>query len=577
MPKQVRVLLVEDSEDDAALMLRYLKKEGFAVEFQRVDCEADLQSALKNDRWDIVITDHNLPGFSSESSIATVKAFNQDLPIIIVSGTIGEELAVAAMRNGAHDYIMKNNLARLAPAVERELRETKHRIAHRRAQETIQHLALHDPLTGLSNRHDFESRLKHLLADVGGGKSHALMYLDLDQFKIINDTCGHVVGDELLRQLAIVLREPIRESDMLARIGGDEFGILLSNCSLESAQQVGERMLQILRQFRYNWKGKAFSIGGSIGLTMIEETGQSVSDVLRQADIACYAAKDAGRNRLQLYRSDDQDLMKRRDEMLWVQQIRQALEDDRFQLYRQSIAAIGNDTARHSELLVRLLDEENQLVQPGSFIPAAERFGLMPELDRWVVRNALTYMRHNASVGKGNSKDVIFVNLSGATLGDTDFCDYVLDNIKALNVNSASLGFEITETAVISNLSAALNFIERIKQFGCRVALDDFGTGLSTFSYLKAIPADYVKIDGSFIRDMMNDEMDAAIVDSINKICHVAGLKTIAEYVETTDVWRQLGTMGVDYVQGFAVHRPIPITAPASEFEVGPGPAAITH
>ncbi|MGW8248698.1 MAG: EAL domain-containing protein [Acidiferrobacterales bacterium] len=574
MTKQVRALLVEDSEDDAALMLRYLKKEGFAVEYQRVDCEDDLKQALKNDRWDIVITDHNLPGFSSDASIATVKKFNPDMPIIIVSGTIGEDLAVMAMRNGAQDYIMKNNLARLAPAVERELRETKNRIAHRRAQETIQHLALHDPLTGLSNRHDFESRLKNLLSNVGNGVSHALMYLDLDQFKIINDTCGHVVGDELLRQLAIVLREPIRETDMLARIGGDEFGILLANCSHESARQVGERLLQIMRQFRYNWKGRTFSIGGSIGLTMIEESGQSVSDVLRQADIACYAAKDAGRNRLQIYRSDDQDLMKRRDEMLWVQQIRQALEDNRFQLYRQNIASLASDPRRHSELLVRLLDEDERLVQPGSFIPAAERFGLMPELDRWVVRNALDYISNNSSNGKFNGKDVVFINLSGATLGDEDFCDFVLDSIKSYKINSASVGFEITETSVISNLSVAINFIERIKNFGCRVALDDFGTGLSTFSYLKAIPADYVKIDGSFIRDMMNDEMDAAIVDAINKICHVAGLKTIAEYVETTDVWNRLGNMGIDYVQGFAVHRPAPISAPESEFEIAPGPAA---
>jgi len=577
MKKQARVLLVEDSEDDAALMLRYLKKEGFAVEYQRVDCEADLKHALRNDRWDIVITDHNLPGFSSDASIATVKQFNQDMPIIIVSGTIGEDLAVTAMRNGAHDYIMKSNLARLAPAVERELRETKNRIAHRRAQETIQHLALHDPLTGLSNRHDFESRLKHLLSNVGGGVSHALMYLDLDQFKIINDTCGHVVGDELLRQLAIVLREPIRESDMLARIGGDEFGILLANCSLASAKQVGERMLQIMRQFRYNWKGRAFSIGGSIGLTMIEEPGQSVSDVLRQADIACYAAKDAGRNRLQIYRSDDQDLIKRRDEMLWVQQIRQALEDNRFQLYRQSIASVNSDATHHSELLIRLLDEDKRLVQPGSFIPAAERFGLMPDLDRWVVRNALTYMSGNGSISKNNGRNVVFINLSGATLGDTDFCDYVLDEIRSSKIDSASIGFEITETSVISNLSVAINFIERIKQFGCLVALDDFGTGLSTFSYLKAIPADYVKIDGSFIRDMMDDKMDAAIVDAINKICHVAGLKTIAEYVESTDVWRQLGDMGIDYVQGFAVHRPTPISAPASDFEVAPGPVAGKH
>ena len=231
----------------------------------------------------------------------------------------------------------------------------------------------------------------------------------------------------------------------------------------------------------------------------------------------------------------------------------------------------------HSELLIRLLDEDQRLVQPGSFIPAAERFGLMPDLDRWVVRNALNYMSSPDSDGKFNGKDVVFINLSGATLGDTEFCDFVVDEINSHNINSASIGFEITETSVISNLSVAINFIERIKKFGCRVALDDFGTGLSTFSYLKAIPADYVKIDGSFIRDMMDDEMDAAIVDAINRICHVAGLKTIAEYVETTDVWSQLGNMGIDYVQGFAVHRPTPISAPASEFKIAAGPAASRH
>ena len=577
MNKQARVILVEDSEDDAALMLRYLKKEGFAIEHLRVDCEQDLQQALKNGTWDIVITDHNLPGFSSDASIATVKEFNQDLPIIIVSGTIGEELAVSAMRNGAQDYIMKSNLARLAPTVERELRETKNRIAHRRAQETIQHLALHDPLTGLSNRHDFESRLKHLLSNVGSEISHALMYLDLDQFKIINDTCGHVVGDELLRQLAIVLKEPIRETDMLARIGGDEFGILLSNCSIESALQIGERLLQIMRQFRYNWKGRAFSIGGSIGLTMIEEAGQSVSDVLRQADIACYAAKDAGRNRLQIYRADDKDLIKRRDEMLWVQQIRQALEEDRFQLYRQNIASTSRNATHHSELLVRLLDEEDQLIQPGSFIPAAERFGLMPELDRWVVRNALHHFNQRKA-GKGvNGKDVIFINLSGTTLGDTDFCDYVLHEIKSNDIEPPSIGFEITETAVISNLATAIRFIEQIKKAGCQIALDDFGTGLSTFSYLKAIPADYVKIDGSFVRDMIDDEMDSAIVESINNICHVAGLKTIAEYVESEAIWQKLGRMGIDYVQGYAVHRPTPLSAPTHEFKIAQGPASSRH
>lgn len=577
MSKNLRLLLVEDSEDDAEIVLRTLRKAGFVPESLRVDCESDLEQALQEEDWDIVITDHNLPGFGSSAAIKAVKQANADLPVIIVSGSIGEEVAVMAMKSGAQDYIMKNNLARLAPAIERELRETKNRVAHRRAQETIQHLALHDPLTGLANRYNFENRLKHLLATVGNGRNHALLYIDLDQFKVINDSCGHAAGDELLRQLAVVLREPIRETDMLARIGGDEFGILLANCTPEGAAQISERMLQIIRRFRFGWRTKELVIGASIGLTMIEERDLTVSDVLRKADMACYMAKDSGRNRVHVYRAEDSGLKQRHGEMRWIPRLRRALETDNFELYRQSIAPVGAHRDLHCEFLLRLRADDGSLIVPSVFIPAAERFGLMPELDRWVVRNAFEYMSSILKNAKSSATDIFFINLSGATLSDSDFFDYVTEEIRRNNIPPSVVGFEITETAVIGNYSVAIDFISKVKQLGCRVALDDFGTGLSTFSYLKALPADYVKIDGSFIRDMLQDQMDLAIVEAINNIGHVAGVLTIAEFVESSEIWSRLMAIGIDYVQGYAVHRPASINSSPEQFVAAANPVAARH
>jgi len=577
MPKNLRVLMVEDSEDDAEIILRALRKGGFVPESLRVDCEKDLVKALQEEGWDVVITDHNLPGYGSSAAIATVKNVDPDVPVIIVSGSIGEEQAVEGMKSGAHDYIMKNNLARLAPAIEREIRETRNRAAHRRAQETIHFLALHDPLTGLSNRNDFESRLKHLLATAGSGAAHALLYIDLDQFKVINDSCGHAAGDELLRQLALALREPIRETDMLARIGGDEFGVLLSNCNLEGASQIGERMLQIIRQFRFNWKGREFSTAASIGLTMIEEGDQTVSDVLRKADMACYIAKDNGRNRVHVYSAEDTSLQQRHGQLQWIPELRRALETDGFELFRQSIAPVGLHRELHCEFLLRLSDGNGGLVLPGVFIPAAERFGLMPELDRWVVRNAFQYMAKIRDQATSSPTNVFFINLSGSTLSDGDFCDYVTEELKRQAIPPSIVGFEITETSVIGNFSVAIDFINKMKELGCRVALDDFGTGLSTFSYLKALPADYVKIDGSFIRDMLQDKMDYAIVEAINNIGHVAGVQTIAEFVESPEIWRRLMTIGIDYVQGFAVHRPTSINSSPEHFVAAANPGVSHH
>jgi diguanylate cyclase (GGDEF)-like protein len=554
----LRLLLVEDSEDDALLIVRELRKGGYAPEWARVDTAEGLEHALQSDAWDVVITDHNMPRFSSQAALGIVKQSSMDVPIIIVSGSIGEDIAVEAMKGGAHDYIMKDRLARLVPAIDRELREAKNRNAHRRAQEVIRHLAYHDALTGLVNRVEFENSVRHALRTAGEGARHGLLYLDLDQFKIINDTCGHVAGDELLRQLAMLLKEPIRESDTLARLGGDEFGVLLVHCSLEQAQAVAERMLQIIREFRFGWQDKTFAIGASAGLVMIDGTGQTLSDLLRAADMACYAAKERGRNRVQVYRPDDAELLQRHGEMQWISRLRRALEEDRFVLYSQPIVPLAPAAGhlRQAELMVRLRNDDGTLILPGAFIPAAERYSLMPELDRWVVRHAFAYV---ARRGGANGKDAFakcFVNLSGATLSDDAFAGYVKEQLRVHAVPPRAICFEITETAAIANLSSALEFIGEVKQLGCEVALDDFGAGLSSFTYLKTLRADYLKIDGSFIRDMLEDPMDAAIVQAINSVGHVAGLKTIAEFVETDEIRVSLERIGVDYAQGYGIAPP---------------------
>jgi len=554
----LRVLLIEDSEDDALLIVRELRKGGYAPEWVRVDTSEGLEHALHSDAWDIVITDHNMPRFSSQAALEIMKQSAMDVPIIIVSGSIGEDIAVEAMKGGAHDYIMKDRLARLVPAVDRELREAKNRNAHRRAQEVIRHLAYHDALTGLVNRVEFENSVRHALRTASEGARHALLYLDLDQFKVINDTCGHVAGDELLRQLAMLLKEPIRESDTLARLGGDEFGVLLAHCSLDKAQSVAERMLQLIREFRFVWQDKTFAIGASAGLVIIDGSGQTLSDLLRAADMACYAAKERGRNRVHVYRPDDAELLQRHGEMQWISRLQRALEEDRFVLFSQPIVSLSpaKDSARQAELLLRLRGDDGTLILPGAFIPAAERYSLMPELDRWVVRHAFTNI---ARWGGPDSDGVLgkcFINLSGATLSDDGFAGYVREQLRVHAVAPESVCFEITETAAIANLASALEFIGEVKRLGCQVALDDFGAGLSSFSYLKTLRADFLKIDGSFIRNMLADPMDAAIVEAINSVGHVAGLETIAEFVETPEIKEALARIGVDYAQGYGIALP---------------------
>jgi len=555
----VKLLFVEDVEDDMLLILRELRQGGLKVDYQRVDSARTLVAALAEGDWDIVVTDHNLPGFDSRAALEIVRHDDADLPVIIVSGTIGEEMAVEAMRLGAKDYIMKSNLRRLAPAIRRELDDAGARHARRRAEATIQHLAMHDSLTGLSNRTSFLAALDGLLEQARDNDArHSLLFLDLDQFKIVNDTCGHLAGDEMLKQLSDVLRQPIRTSDLLARVGGDEFCILLDNCVLERAKEVAETLRVAVHDFRFVWNGKLFSVGASIGIVGIDRNSGSANDILSAADIACYAAKDRGRDAIQVYERDDLELSRRRGEMDWVGRIDGALHGGRFQLWRQPIRSLAGGSAgkvHHYELLLRLLDLDGSIVLPGAFLPAAERYDRMRDVDRWVIDQALRYVGEHCESGD----QFHAINLSGGSMSDDGLREFVSDRIAAYGVDPRNICFEVTETVAIGNFTAAAEFMRKLRDIGCRFALDDFGSGLSSFAYLKSLPVDFIKIDGRFIRNLSTDPMDRAIVEAIHRVAHVANLQTIAEFVEDAAVVDVLRSIGVDFAQGYGIGRPEPL------------------
>ncbi len=428
--------------------------------------------------------------------------------------------------------------------------------AQRKLAHELSHQATHDTLTGLVNRPEFERRLTHLLASASPHGPHALLYLDLDQFKVVNDTCGHIAGDDLLRQISALLRTKLRARDTLARLGGDEFGVLLDHCAMAEAKRVANTLREVLEGFRFGWQDKSFTIGVSIGLVPIVEPGETLSSVFSAADAACYAAKDMGRNRVHIYQADDRMLAQRDGEMRWIPRIQQALADGRFRLYYQPIFPFSPGTIheRHGEILLRMLDEQGRIVLPGAFIPAAERYGLMLAIDRWVVSRSL-----EALSAVGGDAGVFTINVSGQSLGAAEFLDFVTQRIRDTEVAPQKLCFEITETAAASELGHVLRFIDALKRVGCRFALDDFGTGLSSFSYLKTLPVDYLKIDGAFIRELASDDIDRAMVEAVNLIGHKMRLLTIAEWVESDATSQKLQEIGIDYGQGYALGKPEPL------------------
>ncbi|WP_058545009.1 EAL domain-containing protein [Pseudomonas fluorescens] len=419
--------------------------------------------------------------------------------------------------------------------------------------------ATHDALTGLANRREFEYRLEQALHNLTRQVGrHALMFLDLDQFKLVNDTCGHAAGDELLRHICALLQSGLRENDTLARLGGDEFGILLENCSPEAAEKIAEGLRQTVQNLHFVWKGRPFVTTVSIGLVHIAQTPTTLEASLRAADMACYMAKEKGRNRVQVYHADDSELSLRFGEMAWVQRLHMALEENRFCLYAQEIAALGpgDHGGGHIEILLRLHDEAGRMILPDSFIPAAERYGLMTSLDRWVVENVFKIIRQCLNDSRQGPMAMCAINLSGTTIGDQAFLDFLRKQFAAYSIPPEMICFEITETSAISNLGSAIRFINELKGLGCYFSLDDFCAGMSSFAYLKHLPVDFLKIDGSFVKDMLDDPINRAMVEVINHIGHVMGKRTIAEFVETAQIEQALLEIGVDYAQGYVIERP---------------------
>jgi diguanylate cyclase (GGDEF)-like protein len=425
-------------------------------------------------------------------------------------------------------------------------------------KERVSYQASHDPLTGLINRREFERRLTEALYQASVDDSHhVLLYLDLDQFKLVNDTSGHVAGDALLQQLCLTLKERIRQNDTLARLGGDEFGVLLKSCNLDNALKVAETLRQAIQDFHFVWEDKTFRVGVSIGAVGVDRYSGGIHNLLSAADSACYMAKERGRNRVHLYRKTDADLARQKGDMLWVTRVTEALKNDNFELFCHPIVSVfpSGSPPNHYEILVRLRERNGDLVLPGAFIPAAERYNLVNQVDRWVIDHVFDYLQQRQQTDKLR----LSINLSGKSLDDDTLLEHIENRLRNGDASRHEICFEITESAAIISLATARRFMESLKLLDCYFSLDDFGRGMSSFSYLKSLPVDYLKIDGSFIRDVAIDPVSSAMVNAINQIAHTMRLQTIAEYVESKSILDELQRLEVDYAQGFYICKPFPI------------------
>jgi diguanylate cyclase (GGDEF)-like protein/PAS domain S-box-containing protein len=431
--------------------------------------------------------------------------------------------------------------------------------------------ASHDALTGLVNRREFERRLAELIETARGkGREHALMFMDLDNFKAVNDTCGHSAGDELLRQLTAVMLTRMRGSDTLARLGGDEFGALLESCPPEQGLRIAHATRETVREFRFVWENKTFSVGVSIGLVPIDANSGSPTEVLALADASCYEAKNKGRDRVQVYRPQDADLPGKHSDLQLVSQINRAFEMGEFRLFRQRIVplAVSASEQPYYEVLVRMVDRSGNLVPPTGFMPAAERYNLLTSIERWVISSLVEHLHREwqsgaipHQPGPDGSRGYYAVNLSGASINDKSFPEFLRNLLTRYELPHGLLCFEITETTAISNLNKAAELMRELKGMGYRFALDDFGTGMSSFAYLKYLPVDYLKIAGMFVKDMAEDAMDCAIVESINRISHILGMKTVAESVETADTLERVKALKIDFAQGYYLAEPEELVA----------------
>jgi diguanylate cyclase (GGDEF)-like protein len=467
-----------------------------------------------------------------------------------------------------HEFVVEELASMLLNGKARVMDESdiplSERASHRMLQNMhnkLTHQATHDELTGLANRKEFERELENALKRVKKDSTEEFVaYLDLDQFKVINNTSGHEAGDAMLVRLADVIRNHVNtDVDVLARLGGDEFGILMIGRSEAEALNILEKMAEDIKAFRFDWQGTQYSLTTSMGCVVVDGFTESAQQVMRSADSACYAAKDAGRDRIRMFETEDKKLIHRTDVMEFVAQIDQALENNRFVLNCQKISPIeaGADHLPHYEILLTILNENGEPMPPQDFIIAAETYNRMGAIDRWVIKNSFQWIAdHFLQLEKLGA---FSINISGNSLNEEDFMDFVLEQFNATHLPTSKICFEITETAAIDSLDGTIEFMEKMKVIGCEFSLDDFGTGLSSYSYLRNLPVDYLKIDGIFVKDIASNPNDYAVVKSINEIGHFMGKKTIAEYVENEEVLEILREIGVDFAQGYGIEKKMPI------------------
>jgi diguanylate cyclase (GGDEF)-like protein/PAS domain S-box-containing protein len=478
--------------------------------------------------------------------------FDQEAALINVSGQL---FAIEAIASPLHDK--QNRVVGMVFV----FHDTT---ASHELNEKISFHEMHDPLTGLYNRFKFKERLEELIKDTQkNDRQHALCYCDLDKFKIINDTCGHLAGDQLLKQIANLFQGKVRQTDLTARLGGDEFGILLVDCPPKKANEIAGNLCKNVHELHFTWDGKPFTVGISIGVVVVNASNKNVDAILSDADGSCYLAKEKGGNRTHLHLDNDQELLDRQGEMQYISRITNAFDHNLFRLYCQPIVPLRECSQQASptwyEILIRMMEEGGKIVAPMQFLPAAERYDMMPAIDRWVFSAFFSFFKNTLAGRPGTDAMIFDLNVSGVTLNDDSFLDFIKDLFSQHQVPPGTVCIEITETAAIANLKQAVRFVSELKLLGCKFSLDDFGSGVSSFKYLKYIPVDYLKIDGSFVKNIVNDPVDAAIVSTINQIGHLMGIQTVAEFVETKEISDKLRSINVDFAQGYFFSKPQPL------------------
>ncbi|HTN43095.1 MAG TPA: EAL domain-containing protein [Nitrospiria bacterium] len=548
----LRVLIVEDSVNDTELLVRELRRGGYEPAYERVETPETMSAALDRQVWDIVFGDYSMPHFNGVAALKLLRERGLDLPFIFVSGTIGEDTAVASMKAGANDYVIKGNLKRLLPAVDRELKEAAVRREHRQAEETIRYLAYYDPLTGLPNRTSLLDRLQRTITEGSASKNPvALLLMDLDHFKEVNDTLGHHRGDILLQQVGSRLQAALRPSDLVARLGGDEFAVMLPLAASQHAAQVAQKILNVLEP-PFVIEDLPVAVEAGIGIALCPDHGADPNILMQRADVAMYAAKAAGSGYI-LYDTQHDRHSPRR--LSLIGELRQAIDRDQLFLHYQPKIDLRTRRVTGVEALVRWRHPEHGFIPPDQFIEPAERTGLIKPLTLWIFNTA---QRQQAAWERDGINLLMSVNLSTRNLHDPHFPDQISEILQPTRGKADRLELEITESAIMNDPARALEAITRLRTMGIRFAIDDFGIGYSSLAYLKRLPVDAIKIDKSFVINMIENQNDAVIVRSTIDLAHNLGLQVIAEGVENKELWDRLAALGCDAAQGYYMAKPIP-------------------